>query len=300
MGHRTLLVAWILAFFSIASGQEFTTHTYYQDDTTKLELDLFLPRADTVASPLLIFVHGGGFGGGDRGGGHKLAAFLSKRGVAAASITYTLYMKDKPFGCDGYLHEKIKAIQIAANQLWLATEYLVNRADTFRIDPRKVFIAGSSAGAETALHAAFWERRVMDLYGEPLDSLFRYSGVISGAGAIMDLNLITTETIIPVMLIHGDEDPLVPYGTAAHHYCDPCDPGWLMLFGARSVYDHIQQLEGSVRLMTYKKQGHHIAGRHFYQDHYPVYGFIRDVLSGKRFQSHEIIYPGDQSHPPLP
>ena len=288
---RTLLLVWLLTLFSVARGQEYTTCTYYQDDTTKLELDLFMPQTDTAGTPLVIYVHGGGFGKGDRGGGHKLGAFLSERGIATASITYTLYMKDKPFGCDGYLPEKIKAIQIAANQLWLATDYLVNRADTFRIDPGRVFIAGSSAGAETVLHAAFWDRGVMDLYGEPLDSLFRYSGVISGAGAIMDLNLITPQTMIPVMLIHGDEDPLVPYGTAAHHYCDPCDPGWLMFFGARSVYDHMRHLEGTVHLMTYKGEGHRIAGRHFYQDQSPVYRFIRDVLSGKKFQSHHIIDP---------
>lgn len=269
------------------SAQDFQTFTYFQKDTLNLELDLFLP--DTIIyeeTPMVIYVHGGGFSKGDRGGGHKLALFLKERGIATASITYTLYMKGKSFGCDGLLPEKIKAIQIAANQLWLATGFLIKNKEKFNLDTTRLFIAGSSAGAETVLHAAFWDRKTMDLYGHQLPHSFKYAGVIAGAGAIMDLNLITEENLIPVMMFHGDQDKLVPYGTAAHHYCAPNSPGWLMLFGSYSIYEHISDLGRTVYLISFRGEGHNKAGAHFYQDQQPVYEFLMDISEKKHFQKH--------------
>ncbi len=272
------------------------TLTYFENDTISLELDLFLPADGLYAPghstasarkpissegrPLVIFVHGGGFSGGDRTAGHALAAYLSQNGIACASISYTLYMKDKSFSCDGILAEKIRAIQITASQLWHATRYLMDRSEEIGIDTTRIFISGSSAGAETVLHAAFWDREQMQLFQPVLPPGFRYAGVISGAGAIMDLNLITPENKLPVMMFHGDEDELVPYGTAAHHYCPPDSPGWLMLFGSRSIARHLEQLNGTGMLITYRGGGHSYAGAHFYQDQGPVLEFIEEVLAG--------------------
>ncbi len=273
----------------------FQTFTYFENDSIQLELDLFLPVKNSWAeemlpatgsdysavqpAPLVIYVHGGGFGRGNRGGGHKLAAYLSGNGIACASISYTLYMEDKSFSCDGILSEKIRAIQIAASQLWHATRYLMDRSSEFGIDTTRIFIAGSSAGAETVLHAAFWEREQMQLFQPVLSAGFRYAGVIAGAGAIMDLNLITRENMLPVMMFHGDEDPLVPYNIAAHHFCPPDSPGWLMLFGSRSIARHLEQLGGTCELITYEGGGHSYAGAHFYQDQGPVLNFIEEVLA---------------------
>ena len=115
-----------------------------------------------------------------------------------------------------------------------------------------IFIAGSSAAAEAVLYAAFWDRDVMKLYGIKLPREFEYAGIISGAGAIMDLNLITTQNNKPLMLFHWDKDLLVPYGIATHHFCPPNSPGWLMLFGSMSIVGHAQKLGESISLTTFK------------------------------------------------
>lgn len=275
---------------SWAQQDRFTTLTYYEKDELKLELDLFLPQQATVGKqPLLIFLHGGGFSSGSRNMGHALCQHLARNGIAAASISYTLYMQGKSFSCDGVLSEKVKAIQIATNQLWLATSFFLDRADTYSIDPAQIFIAGSSAGAEAVLHAAYWDRSQMRLYGKALPGRFRYAGIISGAGAMLDLNLIQKDRMLPTMLFHGSADPTVPYATAAHHFCRPGSPGWMMLFGSYSIYRHICELGGTVELSTFCGGGHEQAGTFFNRDQHQVSDFIFRVLRGQHFQSHFIF-----------
>jgi acetyl esterase/lipase len=287
----TLFIIGIL-LASAAQAQEFQTHTYFKHDTVSLELDLLLPVSETdTLTPMVIYVHGGGFSQGDRTGGHKMARHLEEHGIACASITYTLYMEDKSFDCDGVLSEKIKAIQIAASQLWHATGFLMKQSDQFRIDTSRIFIAGSSAGAETVLHAAHWDRNQMQLFDPVLYPDFRYAGVIAGAGAIMDLNLITPENMIPTMAFHGDADPLVPYGIASHHYCPPESPGWLMLFGSHAIAEHLQTLGGTCELTTFQEGNHSFSGAYFHRDQQPIVDFIERVLAAESFNMYHTIKP---------
>lgn len=282
-----IVMLWVMPNV-LAQGYE--TLTYFENDSIRLELDMFMPPTiDSVKTPLVIYVHGGGFGAGNRKGGHQLAKHLVKQDIACASISYTLFMKGKSFSCSGELTEKVKAIQIAASQLWHATAYLIEEKDRIHIDPSKIFIAGSSAGAETVLHAAYWDRSQMQLFGTKLTPDFSYAGVISGAGAIMDINLITNQNKIPLFAFHGDKDPLVPYDVAAHHYCAPNDPGWLMLFGSKAIAQHMEKLGGNSHLLTYVNGNHSIAGEHFYKNQEAIVRFISQVFERNRFNYHQIL-----------
>jgi acetyl esterase/lipase len=144
----------ILAFLFLCGVQSFAqkqqTLTYFQNDTLRLDLDLFLPEKASSSEklPLVIFVHGGGFSGGSRDGGFAFCKFMAQNGYAAATISYTLYMKNKKFSCDGILPEKIKAFNFGVNDLWLSTLFFIDKADSYHIDPAKIFIAGSSAGVK--------------------------------------------------------------------------------------------------------------------------------------------------------
>lgn len=298
MKNSPLLVClFLLPWLLPAQGDAFRTLTYYADDTVSLELDLFMPAGVTAGPiPLCIFVHGGGFAGGNRAGGHALGQYLAGQGIALASISYSLYMKGRSFSCDGLLPEKVKAMQVAANQLWLATAFLRDSAARWGLDPDRVFVAGSSAGAEAVLHAAYWDRAEMDMYGQPLPADFRYAGVISGAGALMDLNAITAETKLPGLFFHGTADPLVPYGTAAHHYCPPHARGWLMFAGGRSIYERLVSLHETAWLYTFCGGGHSYAGYPFREEHAVILAFLQDVMAGRRSQQHYIL-PADNPEP---
>ncbi len=281
-------IFFLLASVAFAQQKDFQTLTYFQNDSLKLDLDLFLPDGydDAEALPIVIYVYGGGFSSGQRQNGHSLARHLVKNDIACVSITYTRYMKGKKrgFGCNGITSEKMKAIQIAVSQLWHATAFVVNNSQKFNIDTSKVFIAGSSAGAETCLHAPYWDREQIQLFGSAeLSSSFRYAGVIGGAGAITDINLITPDNMVPMMFFHGDKDNLVPYGTAAHHFCDPTATGWLMMFGSHTIAERLREFGGICEMITVRGGGHECAGRYIHQNQQVVVDYINRVLSGEHF-----------------
>ncbi len=284
----------LLFLFTLSlSAQEFKKITYFTNDSLKLELDLFLPKGKQAGkTPLLIHVHGGGFGGGQSKDGHHICSYAASKGYAAASITYSLYMKGKNFSCGGILTEKVKAIQIAANQLQQAVVFFINNKETYNIDPAKIFISGSSAGAETALHAAFWDKAMMQLYPGKLPEGFKYAGIISGAGAIMDINLINKNTLVPVLLFHGSCDRTVPYTTAAHHYCPAGSSGWLMLFGSYSIFNRIIDLGGSTHLVTYCGGEHDYSDTLFAKGQQTIVDFMDLTLRGGKEQSHTVIPTG--------
>lgn len=290
---KLLLTLFACTLSLIAAAHEHTTLTYFVNDTTKLELDLFLPKTKSKEKlPLLIHVHGGGFAGGNRTHGHHICSYAAQHGYVAATISYTLYMKGKNFSCDGILSEKVKAFQIAANQLWLATGFFINNSAKYNIDTSKIFISGSSAGAETVLHAAYWNRDVMGLYPNKLPKDFTYAGMVSGAGAIMDLNLITKSNALPTLFFHGSCDPVVPYGTAAHHYCPANASGWLMLFGSYSIYNHLITLNQSTHLVTYCGGGHEYSDEMFAKHQPDVIAFLNRILNGEKEQAHTIVTTG--------
>lgn len=292
---NTIALFVLLLLIQFANAQKQQTITYFQNDTLKLDLDVFLPEKTSAKTPLFLYMHGGGFSVGERSYGHSICNYLAQNGIASATISYTLYMKNKKFSCDGSLPEKIRAFQHGANDLWLATSYFIANATKFNIDSNKIFIGGTSAGGEAVLHAAFWDRKTMEMYQTNLPEGFRYAGLVSGAAAIMDLNLITSQKQIPMLLFHGNADVTVPYGTAAHHYCKPNSSGWLMLFGSYSIYEHLKANNGIVSLHTFCGGDHGYSGYLFEKNQKPVLDFVSDVVAGKKFSTHVVVPTGKKT-----
>ena len=273
-------------------GQEhnYETFTYFENDTMKLDLDLFRPDSGVDNAPLVIHVHGGGFSGGNRSHGQPFCRFLSENGIPAATISYSLSMKGKSFSCDGVLTEKIKAIQMAAHQTRIATLWFIKNAHDFGIDTNSIFLAGSSAGAEAVLQAAFMNPLEQGYFPDTLSASFHYAGIISGAGALLDINMITRNNQIPVLSYHGTCDPLVPYHIAPHHYCNQTASGYMMFFGSLAIHERLTSLNGSSQLMTYCNEGHKHAGTPFSEAEAPtVLDFIDRAMKGEKFSIHRVF-----------
>jgi predicted esterase len=284
-----VIVTLTFGFHPFISAQEITrqTYNYYQD----LDLDLY--HVDSPEpTPVVLFVHGGGFAGGSRDNERirYFAEAAGVQGITFVSITYRLMMKDRGFGCDVPSSEKLKTFANAALDAARATRYLLDNAVRFNIDPENIILAGSSAGAETVIHLAYWDEASTFDGKAVLPEGFQYAGVISFAGALIDDQLINQKNAIPTMLIHGTCDNLVPYGYAPHHYCSKGDAGYLMLHGAQSLADRLDYLRKPYYLITICGGNHSWAGRPILEMTDEIFDFIRiDVLSGGNRQLHSWI-----------
>ena len=219
-------------FFEVSK----TTYSYGNDEI--LKFDYYKAAKAVGVQPLIVFVHGGGFSMGVRDDEtlQDFATKLAERGYAVASVSYRLTMKGIGFGCNVDVDKKIAAIDSASYDVSLAIKYLLDNDNEFLIDKNKIILAGSSAGAEVVLNMAYvYENEI-------LPSSLSFAGVVSFAGAVTTLDKINEETAIPTQLFHGTADKLVPYSIAPHHYCNPNEKGYLMLYGSEAIAERLRGL----------------------------------------------------------
>lgn len=108
------------------------------------KLDLYLPETGEGPFPLVVFIHGGAWFGGDKADGQEAAwVTLRSQGYAVASINYRL-SGEEPHPA-GLLDCKT------------AIRYLKANEDRYHIDAGRVAVAGDSAGGHYALMVALTE-----------------------------------------------------------------------------------------------------------------------------------------------
>jgi len=178
--------------------------TNLSNQTVTLTLDTYEPTGDTATlRPAIIWVHGGSFSGGDKTSPELVdeANNFSKEGYFNASINYRL----EPSGCSAAAPTStcISAITEAKQDAQTAVRWLKSNASTYRVDPDRIAIGGSSAGAITAMNVGFGT-------SEDPASGVRAAVSLSGACLVSTINAGDA----PSLLFHGTADPLVPYNWA--------------------------------------------------------------------------------------
>lgn len=183
----------------------------------QLYLDLHRPADDTGAltdRPLLVFAHGGSFKNGSRKG-TEIAGYLRRmagHGYAAATISYRL----RPTGTAGSKpnHELIveaalgdsDTLRDAQHDMQAAVRFLRANAATYGIDPDRIAVGGSSAGAVTALQAAVNEEDP-GASGTPGVSS-EVAGAVAVSGAADPDHIEAGDP--PFLMFHGGADTTVP------------------------------------------------------------------------------------------
>jgi acetyl esterase/lipase len=178
-----------------------------ENQTITLKLDMYRPpSSDTVTSrPAIVWVHGGSFSSGSKTSPELVdeANVFAKKGYVNTSIDYRL----EPGGCSAGSPTPacVHAIQEATQDAQTAVRFLRAHATTYGIDPTRIAIGGSSAGAITALQVGY-------ATAEKPASAVRAAVSLSGA------NLLSTIGAgdAPALLLHGTADPLVPYQWAVN------------------------------------------------------------------------------------
>ncbi|MEP7323049.1 MAG: alpha/beta hydrolase [Saprospiraceae bacterium] len=223
----------------------------------KLFLDLYQPHADRLRNrPLVIFVHGGGYTGGDKATGYPMTFTegLSKRGYVVASINYRLGLEE-PKSDTSFFEAMFRVMQDAK----ASVRFLRMYAGKYGIDENKIYIMGGSAGAHAVLHLAYMDESELPPYYNKtkLGTLEGNAGndgvsskvaaVINCWGAIIDMGWIKKGDI-PFFGIHGAKDVAVPV--------DSSDLTHGFKYGSRALYHHTQTLGIYSGMKIYEQAGH--------------------------------------------
>ena len=253
-----------------------TSFTY--KDT--LQLDFYKPVSQGYdPSPLLVVMHGGGFASGSRNGANEIqfCKTMAAKGYAVASIDYRLTRKNDPLNCDCDTEKKIFSFISAAEDLSEAVRFM-NDEQSLGFDRNTIVLVGSSAGAEAILHSAFMSHDYRFSHIPDLS----ISGLISFSGAVSNASYISKKNTVPTLMIHGKKDILVPFGTAAHHYCSEDKTGYLMLDGSQTIALNLKKQGGSYLLAYDPEGGHEWANKAFDQTKL-VSRFIQELVLDKKF-----------------
>jgi acetyl esterase/lipase len=169
--------------------------------TVILRLDIYAPSGDTVTErPAIVWVHGGSFCCGDKGSAEIVdeATTFARKGFFNVSINYRL----EPGGCTTITPTCLIAIQEAQEDAQTAVRFLRTNEALYGIDETRIAIAGSSAGAITALNVGF---------NSTEDPTAAVGGAVSLSGASILLTGAIDSGDAPSLLFHGTADAVVPY-----------------------------------------------------------------------------------------
>jgi acetyl esterase/lipase len=134
------LFAWIAAAqqqqsppFSPPDNVEINRDVVYSTPAGReLHLDLFLPKSGAGPFPAVVYIHGGGWSGGNKSAFQRQAAYMASKGFVGACIQYRLSGE--------------ATYPAAVHDSKAAVRWLRANAAKYRIDPDRIGAAGGSAG----------------------------------------------------------------------------------------------------------------------------------------------------------
>jgi acetyl esterase/lipase len=239
----------LICFFSICTSShaaEIVVEegiTYSKAGDQELKLDLAKPEGDGPF-PAIVFIHGGGWMGGERAHFRPLAEEAAKKGYVGITISYRLMKFDREKK-ETTTAEPIFPAQI--HDCKAAVRWLRAHAEKYHVDKNRIGVAGGSAGGHLSLLVGLTDKSdklegeagyadqssrvqaVVNIFG-PTEMASCHAG--SSVAWIFRLFMGGTPdetpkvykaaspvTYVskddpPVLTIHGDQDKLVPVAQA--------------------------------------------------------------------------------------
>jgi dienelactone hydrolase len=171
-----------------------------------LRLDLYAPTGDTETDrPLLVWVHGGSFSGGDKGNPLPVdvATTFAKQGYVVVSINYRLLGS----GCVANPSQCTVAAIEAKHDAQAAIRWARLHSNFLGIDPTRIAVGGESAGGITATLVGLHSEDVGNSGTPGQDSTVR--GFVSISGGVPNGILASPGDALG-LLFHGTADNVVP------------------------------------------------------------------------------------------
>lgn len=197
-------------------------------DNYESKLDLYVPRGQEGPFPTLIQIHGGGWVGGSKESNSLTFLPYLEMGWAVVNVEYRL--------------GRVALAPGAVEDCLCALRWVIRNAEQYGLDTDRIVVTGYSAGGHLALTTGFLpaeaglDRRcpgneplrvaaVINWYGitdvgELLDGANMRTYAVQWLGSLPDRQEVARRVspltyvrrdLPPVLTIHGDADPTVPY-----------------------------------------------------------------------------------------
>jgi len=261
-----------------------------------LELDFYEPAPTEeylTKRPLVVMLFGGAYILGEKEAADMVAwcDSLAHYGYACASVEYRL---DNAFNFT-LPNQGVRAAYRAIQDGRAAIRYLLEDPNGlgFNIDPEHIYVGGNSAGSITAIHIAYLEEseRPSETYNSDLGCIdcsgnnfvqpFNIKGVIDLWGATLDLAFIDAAENVPMVIIHGTNDNVVPYNSGPPFGV----PFFPTMYGAVPLAAELTAQNICHQFFPYQGQGHT-----FYGSPSGVVTFPNQFWAPIFTQGHEFLY----------
>jgi len=118
---------------------------YKNINEKSLQLDIYQPKNLTRPAPLLVFIHGGGWRGGDRADYLVYLTHFAQQGYVTATISYRLL--------------KVAPYPACVEDIVDAVQFLYQNGEKYNYDPDRICLIGGSAGSHLAMLAGYgWKK----------------------------------------------------------------------------------------------------------------------------------------------
>lgn len=286
--HKYLIASFLALSFTAANAQDCTGGRYWDEIFTDVEvtyavpfgsneavaggaqtlyMDVYEPVGDVqTIRPVVLVTFGGSFVAGNRADVAEVCRGFARRGFVAVSPDYRI-----GFFLPNSLSTTLAVLR-GAHDMKACVRYLRSTVgdvvNPYRIDPERIIIGGFSAGAVSALHAAYLDAEsewpeVLDAQYTTLGGVEGNSGsapyssevlaVFSFSGALGDTLWMGTGDL-PVCSVHETGDQVVPYYTQEVNVFG--FPTGLIASGSHDVHQRADALGLDNCLLTYQSDGH--------------------------------------------
>ena len=255
--HLFITALCLISIFSMAQTK--TTYPFVERDST-LYLDVHQPVVKRADKAAVLSVFGGGFIVGKRDDSYQtaLADSLVKRGFTVINIDYRLGLRDSVMVADNSrlldMDDLFQyCIDIATEDCAEAVKWVVEHAKELNINPERIALTGSSAGAITVLQLDYCRANGLPLVAA-LPEGWKPVAVIPYAGGIMcrksDLWYETDPA--PTLLMHGTKDKIVAYKSFGL-------PFNAKLFGSNTIHERMKKQDIPHWFIRFEGIGHEVA-----------------------------------------